>query len=567
MKKKILVVDDEEGIRLTFGDFLIEGGYEVAAASSLTDALEHVREKSFDIFLVDIILPDGSGVELLKRIKGSEPKAPVIMITGEPGIETASEAVRLGAYDYIAKPVRKDTLLRVARTALRYKESVDREEKYRLNMEAIFRSVRDGIITVDKNMQILQMNEAASALLGVSREKAWGGSLEAVPSECQGIFFDVLRQTLSTRKPVEAYRLEARSRKGKTVVLSLQASPLLDASRNVYGGVLVVRDETRLCILEDERSRRTAFGTLVGGNEEMQKIYNLAESLADVKSTVLITGESGTGKGMVAEAIHALGVRSEKPFVKVNCAALPDELLESELFGHVKGAFTDAHRDRAGRFEQADGGTIFLDEIGDISPRMQLRLLRVLQEGEFERLGDSRTISVDMRVLAATNRNLLERVKKGTFREDLYYRINVVEIRLPSLRDRRDDIPLLVSHFLEKLRKKMTKDIVGITPEALSTFVNYDWPGNVRELEHALEHAFVVSSGSTISSESLPPFLGRLSAPADPRAGYKGVTVERMQEALREAGGNKTMAARLLGVDRRTVYRKMQEYGLTSRDP
>jgi transcriptional regulator with PAS, ATPase and Fis domain len=327
--------------------------------------------------------------------------------------------------------------------------------------------------------------------------------------------------------------------------------------------VLVIRDETRLNNLERNLRERSEFGNIVGQNEKMQHIYSLIEDLADVQTTVLITGESGTGKELVADAIHYSGDRSDKPLVKVNCSALSENLLESELFGHVRGAFTGADRDRTGRFQKADGGTIFLDEIGDISQRMQLRLLRVLQEKTIERVGDSNSVKVDVRAIAASNQDLVKKVQTGEFREDLYYRLKVVEVTLSPLRERKDDIPLLIDHFIQKLNAKFNKHIYAISEDALNDFMNYEWPGNIRELEHALEHAFIICRNSTITADQLPSNMKRIQeTKASPDIVSKDEQ-EAMLSALKRSGWNKSKAARLLGVNVRTIYRKMQKYNIT----
>ncbi|MEI6127860.1 MAG: sigma 54-interacting transcriptional regulator, partial [Pseudomonadota bacterium] len=283
--------------------------------------------------------------------------------------------------------------------------------------------------------------------------------------------------------------------------------------------------------------------------------------LAVTETTVLITGDSGTGKELVAEAIHYSGPRALKPLVKVNCSALSENLLESELFGHVRGAFTGAIRDKVGRFQLAEGGSILLDEIGDISPAIQLKLLRVLQEKVCERVGDSLPMKVDVRVLAATNRDLQKKVLKGEFREDLYYRLKVVKIALPALRDRLADIPLLVEHFCARFNRSFNKNISGISPEVMKAFMKYTWPGNIRELEHALEHAFVVCHEPLITCEHLPQEImdyGRGKRSAFEAPGL--CASPDIIEALKTSGGNKAKAARALGMSRQTLYRKMKEY-------
>jgi transcriptional regulator with PAS, ATPase and Fis domain len=296
----------------------------------------------------------------------------------------------------------------------------------------------------------------------------------------------------------------------------------------------------------------------------MQEIFRLFEDLADTDTTVLITGESGTGKELVARALHYESIRAAKPLVTVNCSALAENLLESELFGHVKGAFTGAVKDKVGRFQMADGGTIFLDEIGETSSLIQLKLLRVLQEKVFELVGDSKPIAVDMRVIAATNRDLKEKIKSGEFREDLYYRLKVVEIMLPPLRERREDIPLLVDHFLSLFDRKFEKNIDGISSEVLSTFMQYLWPGNIRELEHAIEHAFVLCRDRTINVDHLPPEIKKYSK-IQPHVSEKtsGYELQEILQALKKTHWNKAKAARMLGISRPTLYQKIKEYNLT----
>jgi transcriptional regulator with PAS, ATPase and Fis domain len=291
----------------------------------------------------------------------------------------------------------------------------------------------------------------------------------------------------------------------------------------------------------------------------MRQLAALIARAAPADSTVLIRGESGTGKELVAEALHTGGERSRKPLVKVNCSALPESLLESELFGHVKGAFTGALHERVGRFQKAHGGTIFLDEVGDLSPRIQGELLRVLQEREFERVGDSTTVHVDVRVIAATNRSLRDMVRRGEFREDLYYRLKVVEIHMPPLRERREDIPLLVDHFRRKYRTVFDKTIEAVSQDVMKVFLEYPWPGNVRELEHTMEHAFILCPNRTITLDHLPPDLTGPAGPSD--CGVKppgNADLKTLLDALERAGWNKAKAARSLGINRATLYRRMQ---------
>ena len=562
MKDRILVIDDEEGIRFTLEKFLVKEGYEVETAGDYDEAIQKVGQADFDLIFADILLGGMTGIDILRDIRGRNILCPVIMITGYPNIETATEAIRLGAFDYIPKPIQKEMLLHVAGLALQHKKVIDEKEKYRSNLEAIFRSVKDGIITVDKDMQIVEVNEAAENLCHISRDMI-GRTFTTIPQGCSGKCLETMVETIEKKQAVEISRFECRQRDRAEQVVTLTASPLLDRQGFFSGAVLVVRDETRLADLERDLNERQQFHNIIGSNEAMQKVYRLIEDLADVQTTVLITGESGTGKELVAEALHYRGGRSGNPLVKVNCAALSENLLESELFGHVRGAFTGAIKDKIGRFQRADGGTIFLDEIGDISPGMQSRLLRVLQEMEFERVGDSTPIKVDVRVIAATNKDLREKVRNREFREDLYYRLKVVEIALPPLRKRREDIPLLIEHFIKKFNKKLNKDIVGISAEAQDRFMNYDWPGNIRELEHTLEHAFIVCRQNSIATEDLPSHLTGPLAIETSSVSDNGGNYLTIFEALDKTGWNKAKAARLLGISRQTLYRKMEELKIT----
>jgi two-component system, NtrC family, response regulator HydG len=562
-KHRILVIDDEESIRYTFESFLLDEGYSVDTARDYNEAVGCLNDADFDLVFADVVLPGGkTGIDVFRELRSRNLDCPVVMITGDPNVESASDAVRLGAFDYIPKPLRQETLLRVAAMALKHKAITEEKERYRSNLEAIFRSVKDAIITVDRDTTVMEINAAASKICGLSRETI-GQSFGTVPADCSKNCLEALGETIETKRPVEVFRLECGHKSSPGRVVTLSTSPLLDHQGVFSGVVIVVRDETRLADLERDLKERRQFHNIVGSDWKMQEIYSLIESLADVQTTVLIAGESGTGKELVAEALHYRGVRSDKPLVKVNCAALSENLLESELFGHVKGAFTGAITDKAGRFQKANGGTIFLDEIGDISQRTQLRLLRVLQEMEFERVGDSTPVRVDVRVIAATNQDLAEKVRRGEFREDLYYRLKVVEIRLPAVRDRLEDIPLLTDHFLRKFNKKFNKEITGISGDVQKIFMNYRWPGNVRELEHTIEHAFILCRQNIITVDHLP---GNIKS--SPEAEMSGAARENRDEAgeifraLEKTGGNKAKAARLLGIDRKTLYRKMEKHNL-----
>jgi PAS domain S-box-containing protein len=562
MNAKILIIDDEEGIRFTFNKFLSARDYEVSTAKDFDEAIKYISEKDFDVIFADIILRGKTGIDILREIKNKKLNCPVIMITGYPNIETASEAIRLGAFDYIPKPIQKDVLFHAVDVALQHKAVINEKEKYRSNLEAIFSSVRDAIISVDKDLLILEVNQAAQNICGLTREGI-GKGFNLFQTRCKRDCLQSLKETINTKQSVEINNLECQLQGRPEQVVSLTTSPLLNRHSELAGAIMVVRDETRLTNLERELNERQNFHRIIGKSNKMQEIYSLIELLSNVETTVLITGESGTGKELIAEALHYKGNRCLNPIVKVNCSALSENLLESELFGHIRGSFTGAIKDKTGRFQTADKGTIFLDEIADISPKIQIKLLRVLQEKEFERVGDSTTIKVDVRVITATNQDLSKKVKRGEFREDLYYRLNVMRIPIPPLRERRDDIPLLIEHFINKFNNKFNKKIKTISADVEKLFMEYSWPGNVRELEHTVEHGFILCKQSAITPEHLPFELKTIAI--QPSLSHNNGEIDNPQiilQALERTDWNKVKAAQLLGISRRTIYRKIKEYNI-----
>ena len=561
LTQHILIIDDEESLRFTLQSFLEDGGYLVSTAASFAEAEQLVEQSLFDLVFLDIQLGRHSGLDLLKIIRKKFVHCPVVMITGVPEVATAAEAVRMGAFDYIPKPIRQETLLRVAKMALKHKTVVDQREQLRAHLTAIFDSVRDGILLVDQGQKILQANQSLVSLFGLP-DGIIGMTLAQLPQNIRPTFIAITEKILVTNEPVVSQRIELTDPSQKQCVLDISASPCLDDIGNPYGVVLTVRDMTRLENLERTLKKRQKFEHIVGRSEAVQAMFGLIENLAEVDTTVLITGESGTGKELVAEALHYRSSRRDGSLIKVNCAALPENLLESELFGHLKGSFTGALRDKIGRFEQADGGTIFLDEIGDISPAMQVRLLRVLQNKEIEKVGGTGTIKVDVRIVAATNQDLVRKVREQEFREDLYYRLRVVQIPMPPLRNRREDIPLLIDHFVNLYNQRFKRSISGLNESALAQMTRYDWPGNIRELQHAIEHAFVLCRQEVVDICHLPPELSELQLSAQGQASEPDDELVRLTSALDKTGWNKSRAARVLGVSRRTIYRKMEELGI-----
>lgn len=588
---RILIVDDEASIRLTFEMFLARDGYgPITTAATIEEALVAIQTQEFDLIISDIVLEGARGTDLLRKIRKTGILCPVVMITGFPNLDSAAEAVRYGAFDYISKPVNKETLLRFVRQALQHwelekekKQLLRENERYKRYLEAILSSVRDAIITIDNDMNIIQLNDTARNWLAYDEANP-PTNIKALPEEMGRTCLQDALQVLKNRKEVREHQVECRKADGNIRIISLNASPLQDGQDEFSGIVIVARDIT-LPKPDEISGIRNRFHGYVGSSPVMQGVYKLIENVGKVDTAVLITGESGTGKELAAEALHAESPRKDMPLIKVDCAAIPEDLLESELFGHKKGAFTGADRDRPGRLLQADHGTLFLDEIGDISPRMQLRLLRFLQEKTFTPVGQDTPVKVDVRVIAATNVNFIEKVRAGIFREDLYYRLKVVEIRLPPLRDRQDEIPMLAYHFLSLFRDHLKRNILGISDQAMNALALYPWPGNVRELSHVMERACVLCEGSTISVEHFPdeirsqkmpqktitaltPTDSFLEGQQDTKTVMNVSTTNYISEkdelidALRRARGNKSKAARILNIDRSTLYRKMQRQGI-----
>jgi len=440
-KGRILIVDDELVVRDSLGKWFTSEGYTAKPAGGAREALEILQQMQFDLALIDIKMPGMDGMELQSRLREADPDLTVIIMTGYAAVDTAVQALKRGAYDYITKPVDPDELSHLVANALEHKRARSEVARLRENLQDVFPSTE-----------------------------------------------------------------------------------------------------------------------MIGKSPAMKKVTELIEMVANTEATVLITGESGTGKEVVARAIHAAGPRRYMPMVTIHCGAITETLLESELFGHEKGAFTGAQYRKKGKFEVADGGTVFLDEISDISLKTQTDLLRVLQEKEIVRVGGNQQIKVDFRCIAATNKNLETLVKAGSFRPDLYYRLHVFCIDLPPLRDRREDIPLLVNHFLNKFCSATSRPVPQISVEALELLMRHDWPGNVRELENAVERALVVGRGSEIRPADFSfQFQGD-----EPRAGKTLEDIERVhiERILRETQHNLSRAARILDIDRTTLYNKLRRYGL-----
>jgi nitrogen regulation protein NR(I) len=461
---RVLVVDDEVNLRKVLAAMLRKEGYEVAVAADGEQALAELEKNGADVVVTDLVMPKVGGLDLLKNVNATQPDVPVIIITAHGTVDSAVEAIKLGAFDYITKPFEQ--------------------------------------------------------------------------AEIQAVVAKAARTHTANQQNVKA----------------------------------------------DGRAR----SSIIGESAQMQDIFKIIDKVAETPSTVLITGESGTGKELIATALHDGSPRRDKPLIKINCAAIPKDLMESELFGYERGAFTGAVTSKPGRFELADGGTLFLDEIAEIPVEMQVKLLRALQESEFERVGGIKTTRVDVRLIAATNRDLQKEIDNGHFRKDLYYRLNVVPIVLPSLRERKSDIPMLTKHFIEKYNKRLNKKIEGVADDAMTVLQAWPWPGNIRELENLMERVIVFADGPLITAKDLPepvksgstaqaPLAGDLSSgPSNVSVGalkdivrQETAKVEKdlIVKALEETQGNVTRAAKLLQISRKSLQTKMKEFGLRDDEP
>lgn len=574
-KSDIMIVDDTPENLSVLRQLLTENGYLVRPALSGEIALKAVKTQKPDIILLDILMPGMDGYEVCSILKADDQTAhiPIIFISALTEVRGILKAFQAGGVDYIAKPFRSEEVLARVKTHLDLQNAIREKETSNMMLQTILESIDNTIVTVDNNLKIINSNRPLDGVCGIlpGEQRTFQERLESGIGPC----VEVLQQTLSNRKKVKEYRIECNCGGQADKTLVLNATPLLGWQNESTGAVLVIRDITQLATLEKNLFDQHSYRNIIGKNEVMQKIYALIEQTANLDSNLLICGDSGTGKELIAEAAHNAGNRATRPLVKVNCAALSENLLESELFGHVRGAFTGAEKDRVGRCQAAEGGTLFLDEIGDISPTFQAKLLRFLEQKEFERIGDSKTLKADVRVIAATNHDLQEKVKNKEFREDLFYRLKGILIKLPPLRERSDDLPLLISYFVGISRKSMNKNIQGLDETVTRQFMGYGWPGNVRELKSIIHYACAVCSGEQIQVEHLPPEF--LSAAFDEHSEKMKIDIisENFTEPGSEKGSilatlektdwNKAKTARLLGISRATLYSKLLKYGIEAK--
>lgn len=428
--------------------------------------------------------------------------------------------------------------------------------------EIIFNSISDGVFTVNKDCIITSFNRAAEEITGFQAS-------EAVGKHCFDIFRTeichkqcALKDTLKTHGPVQSARVTIITKDGCEVPISVTTTLLRDAKGELIGAVEFFSDISEIEHLERSLERKNALANIVSVNSKMQQLIGLLPDIAESDCSVLIEGPSGCGKELFAQVIHSLSARKYGPYIKINCAALPANLLESELYGYEKGAFTDAKRDKPGQFCLANGGTLLLDEISEMDTSLQVKLLRVLNNGEYQPLGSTKAMRTDARIIAATNADLSDSIARGKFREDLYYRINVVNLQIPPLRERPDDIPILVDHFTDIFRRKTRRPISRVSPETMSVLRKYQYPGNVRELENAIEHAFVMCHGEQIETQHLPQNIAVAGSAENGISPHKDDERDIIAEVLHRHHGNKTKAAAELGVHRSTLWRKLKSYGI-----
>jgi len=428
----------------------------------------------------------------------------------------------------------------------------------------ILDSLAEGLYTVNKDFRISSFNRAAERITGYNRDEVIGKFCKNVLSSDRCIKDCPIVRVLENGENLQDVENTLITRNGKELPIKMNAAVFRNANSDPIGGVVSFRDMSYLENVQSSLIKQSQFHGIIGQSKSMREIYTLIREIAETNSSVFLGGESGTGKELIANAIQAESSRADKPYIKVNCSVFPPQLLTSELFGHVRGAFTDARSNRVGRFEMADGGTILLDEIAEIPLQMQLQLLRVLQEGTFERVGESVTRKVDVRIIAATNIDIEKAINQGKFRDDLYYRLNVIPIDVPPLRERRDDIPYLIRHFINKLSMTSQKKINDIDDESMEYLMAYSWPGNIRELENAIEYAFARTPGNMIHISKLPPNIKRQRGGFEPVLSQETGTTHKNElvRLLEDHHWNKSVVAKKLGIGRTTLWRKMKAMGL-----
>lgn len=610
-----MLIDDEEGVRNILGLSLRNDGYNVLLAGDGRKGLELLKGEQPDIVLTDIKMPGMDGIEVLKKVKETRPETEVIVITGHGDMNLAIKSLQLDASDFITKPVSDEALSIALARAENRLETRAKLREYTDNMENLVREKTGELEKTYKGMEAFyniyqhisdktSLKEVLDFIIGKVGEfinyqhvqpLIFNGrkdgfvviegyepiGSEMGTTEARELASVVVEPITLKETQFDSLCVKGLNRPlrvliplvkhgdviGDIVIYSREAISEKDV-RFIYLMVSQAAGTVRRIVLQDEKlralhnkiARFLRYGELIGKDHKMQQIYDLIGDVAPTNVTVLIQGESGTGKELVARAIHMNGLRKDKPFVAVNCSSYPLSLLESELFGHERGAFTGAVRRRLGCFERAHGGTIFLDEIGDIPPIFQVKLLRILETQEFQRVGGEEAVKVDIRIIVATNKELRKEVERGAFREDLYYRLNIIPISLPPLRTRKNDIPLLAEHFLAKLNASQGEKVMGITPEAMRILMDYHWPGNVRELENTIEHAFILTKGEFITEGNLPAYLRFGLDKEKDVSSFEENELRFLTRILEQYQWNKFQVAKKLNISRSTLYAKLKKY-------
>lgn len=563
----VLVVDDEAHIRDMLQRNLESEGYRTLLASDGLEGLKQLEQNNPQIILLDLNMPNMNGVEFLSQIQPSVDRTKsVIVLSGYGTDREIKQCYQLGIRSFLRKPINwfeLEGLIKSNLELMDYSASLIREiqERKRANqlLKTTFEGIAEGIIALDNHYHIRIISGKACQLVEISESEALGKPASMILGLNVAGPEGVLLRYQRHDQVIDA-KVDIVTPAGRSIPVYLSVKSLPDGSSNLQF-LLFFRTARKEDTMTNYSSGNAVFGKIVGCSLQMRKVYQLIENVANTNATILIQGESGTGKELVANEIHSGSGRSGYTMHTVNCAAIPEHLLESEFFGHEKGAFTSAHKQKRGRFEIADKSTLFLDEISEIPLEIQAKLLRVLQDQEFQRVGGTETITVDVRIIAATNKNLEELVRKKRFRKDLFYRLDVVKIDLPPLRERLTDIPLLVNTFMEQLNEKENRSVQNITARAMQQLLAYDWPGNVRELFHAIEYAFAFCKGNTLMKEHLPDKLLSLQYGADEQEKPK-TEREAIALALEKSGFHKGKAAAMLGISYVTLYRKIKKYDI-----
>ena len=565
----ILIIDDNQQIREMLKSDLEMEGYTVYLAKNGEEGLRQLKTYSPSVIILDLNMPVMGGIEFLKKLDfQNRHSSSIIVLTGYGSDDDIEECYSLGIQSFLRKPVNifeLEGLVKRSFDLISYSNRLEYEilEKKRVValLKNTFDGMAEGVLTLNNHFKIEMVSKKACQILGIKEKDTLQKSATSILGVPVAGPSGILVEVMESGKAVSDTRVEFLSPSGAKLPVYLSIKPI--EKPDDRPGLLVLfrdmREEERFMM---EKAGGVMFGEMVSCSNEMKEIFKLIDNIATSNATVLIEGDTGTGKELVAKEIHARSNRAHQSFHTVNCAAIPPNLLESELFGHEKGAFTGAYKTKQGRFEAADRGTLFLDEIAEIPLELQVKLLRVLQEQEFERVGSTKSIEVDIRIVAATNQNLQKMVSEQRFRDDLFYRLDVISMKLPPLNDRLSDVPILATHFIEILNRKENRKVRNISANALRILLSYEWPGNIRELFHVLEYAFAVSKNTVLTEKHLPKKLTQLLAPSSQEVHKPKSEKEAILYALEKSGFHKAKTAAMLGISYVTLYRKIKKFNI-----